>query len=101
MPFFITWDVPPELHPGRDRAGHGVRAGSIAWVEIGGDADRLEEWLGGDVVPIRVAGDAPGIGRVAVATSDGELVIEWTRGAEGGGPLVRPSAARRQSSGWK
>jgi Glyoxalase-like domain len=76
MPFFITWDVPPELHPGRDRAGHSVRAGSIAGVEIGGDADRLEEWLGGDELPIRVAGDAPGIRRVAVATSDGELVIE-------------------------
>ena len=36
MPFFLAWDVPEELHPGRARAGHGVRAEGIAWVEDGG-----------------------------------------------------------------
>ncbi|MCI0636980.1 MAG: VOC family protein [Actinobacteria bacterium] len=77
MPFFITWDVPAELHPGRVRAGHGVRAEAIAWVEIGGDEARLREWLGGEELPIRVGSEAPGIGRVAIATAGGgELVIE-------------------------
>ena len=76
MPFFLAWDVPEELHPGRARAGHGVRAEGIAWVEVGGDAERLREWLGGEELPIRVIEGEPGLRRVGVATSDREIVIE-------------------------
>ena len=76
MPFFLTWDVRDKLHPGRARAGHGVRATGLAWVEVGGDAERLRTWLGGDELPIRVTEGEPGIHRVAISTPDGELVIE-------------------------
>jgi catechol 2,3-dioxygenase-like lactoylglutathione lyase family enzyme len=76
MPFFLTWDVPDELHPGRARAGHGVRATGLAWVEVGGDAERLRTWLGGDELPIRVTDVEPGIHRVAISTLEGELLIE-------------------------
>jgi hypothetical protein len=76
MPFFLIWDVGGNLHPGRARAGHGVRANGIAWVEVGGDAQRLRTWLGRDALPIRVTDDEPGIHRVAISTPDGELVIE-------------------------
>jgi catechol 2,3-dioxygenase-like lactoylglutathione lyase family enzyme len=76
MPFFLTWDVSDELHPGRARAGHGVRATGFAWVEVGGDAERLRTWLSGDELPIRVTDGEPGIHRVAISTADGELVIE-------------------------
>ncbi len=76
MPFFLTWDIPVELHPGRARAGHGVRAEGIAWVEVGGDAERLRDWLGGEELPIRVIEGEPGIQRVGVATSEREIVIE-------------------------
>jgi hypothetical protein len=76
MPFFLAWDVSDELHPGRTRAGHGVRAGGFAWVEVGGDAERLLDWLGGDELPIRVTDGEPGIHRVAISIADGELVIE-------------------------
>jgi Glyoxalase-like domain len=75
MPFFLTWDIPAELYPGRARAGHGVRAEGIAWVEVGGDAERLRGWLGGGELPIRVVDGVPGIHRVAISTADGELVI--------------------------
>ncbi|MGH2591434.1 MAG: VOC family protein [Actinomycetota bacterium] len=75
MPFFIAWDVPPELHPGRARAGHGVKARGIASVEVGGDAAALDAWLGGKELPIRVTGDPEGIHSVALATPEGELVI--------------------------
>jgi hypothetical protein len=76
MPFFLAWDVPDELHPGRARAGHGIQAEGIAWVETAGDAERLGEWLGGEELPIRVIDGEPGIRRVALATSDVELVVE-------------------------
>ena len=76
MPFFLAWDVPDELHPGRARAGHGIRAEGIAWVEVGGDAERLRDWLGGEELPIRVIEGEPGLRRVGVATSDREIVIE-------------------------
>jgi catechol 2,3-dioxygenase-like lactoylglutathione lyase family enzyme len=76
MPFFLAWNVPDELYPGRARAGHGVRAQGIAWVEAGGDAERLREWLGGEELPIRVIEGEPGLLRVGVATPDREIVIE-------------------------
>jgi hypothetical protein len=76
MPFFLTWDVRQDLHPGRARTGHGVRATGIAWVDVGGDAERLRTWLGGEELPIRVTDGEPGIHRVAISTADGELVIE-------------------------
>jgi len=76
MPFFLIWDISDELHPGRARAGHGVRATGLGRVEVGGDAERLRTWLGGDELPIQVTDDAPGIHRVAISTPDGELVIE-------------------------
>jgi glyoxalase-like protein len=76
MPFFLAWDVREELHPGRARAGHGIRPEGISWVEAGGDAERLREWLGGEELPIRVIGGEPGLRRVGVATSDREIVIE-------------------------
>jgi hypothetical protein len=75
MPFFLEWDVPPELHPGRARAGHGVRVDGIARVDVGGDAARLDDWLGGRDLPIRVLDGVPGIRAVALATEDGELVV--------------------------
>src|SRR5262245_36807460 len=76
MPFFLVWEVPDDLYPGRARAGHGVRAHGIAWVEIAGDAGRLRGWLGGEALPIRVIDGEPGIRRVAIATSRAELLIE-------------------------
>ena len=75
LPFFIQWDVPPELHPGRTRAGHGVLATGIAWVEVAGDADRLRDWLGGDELPIRVLHGSPGIRAAGVTTAGGEIVL--------------------------
>ena len=77
MPFFITWDIPDERYPGRQRAGHGVRARGLSWVEVAGQAERLDEWLGGAELPIRATNDQPRrVRRVAIATSDGDLVIE-------------------------
>jgi hypothetical protein len=76
MPFFVQWDVPAEDHPGRTRAGHGIRVDGIAWVEVGGDPARLAEWLGEANPAIRVVDAGPGLRRVALSAADGELVID-------------------------
>jgi len=58
LPFFISWDVPAELHPGAARAEHRVEPEGIAWAEVGGDEARLRDWLGGADAPICVVDDA-------------------------------------------
>jgi hypothetical protein len=67
--------VPADLHPGRARAGHGVCVHGIAGVDVGGDAGRLREWLGGEELPIRVVPGPDGVRSVALATADGNLEI--------------------------
>lgn len=70
LPFFIAWDGPPELHPGRTPIAHDVAVTGIGSVEIAGDATRLRTWLGsdGDALPIRVLEGDPGIHAVELAT---------------------------------
>lgn len=75
LPFFISWDVPAEEHPGRMRAGHGVRATGIAWVEVAGDPERLRAWLGTEDLPIRIVDGAPGVRAAAIAAAGGDLVL--------------------------
>jgi hypothetical protein len=76
LPFFISWDVPPELHPGATPAGHRVDAVGIAWAEVGGDRARLGEWLGGADVPIRVVDDADRhVRAVGISLRDGSEIV--------------------------
>jgi len=56
LPFFIARD-PGVADPAGSRGGGG--AGGIAWVEVSGDAARLEDWLGGASLPVRVVEGAP------------------------------------------
>jgi hypothetical protein len=75
LPFFISWDGPPELHPGRARAEHRVVPRGIAWIEVASDRARLRGWLGGEEVPVRVASGEPGIRAVGIQTARGEIVL--------------------------
>ncbi len=76
LPFFISWDVPLTGHPGRVRAGHGVRPAGLAGVAVAGDAARLARWLGGHELPVTVTEAPPeGVRSVTVATADGEIEI--------------------------
>lgn len=45
LPFFIQWDVAPELHPSAGADG----SFSLACLEIAGDPQRVSEWLGESV----------------------------------------------------
>ena len=60
LPFFIE--------RGRDVAdpGAGDDAGGLQWVEVTGDAARLEGWLGGESLPLRVRPGAPALLAVGI-----------------------------------
>ena len=76
LPFFISWDVPAELHPGATPAGHRVDAEGIAWAEVGGEEARLRDWLGGADAPIRVVDDAArGVRAVGISLHDGSEIV--------------------------
>jgi hypothetical protein len=53
LPFFI------ERGPAVPDPGSGGDAGGIAWIEVAGDHDRTDVWLGGADLPIRYALDGP------------------------------------------
>ena len=65
LPFFIERgrDVPD---PAGDRG-----YGGITWVEVAGDAARLDAWLGGAELPLRVRPGAPAL--LAVGIGEQEL----------------------------
>jgi hypothetical protein len=75
LPFFISWDGPPELHPGRAQAQHRVEPNGIAWIEVAGDAGRLQGWLKDGDLPIRVVSGDPGVRAVGISTDRGEIVL--------------------------
>lgn len=76
FPFFITWDVPPGLHPGSATVRHDVAVTGIANVELEGDASRLRDWLGpdGDGLPLTVVEGDPGMRAVTFSTAEGTLL---------------------------
>jgi hypothetical protein len=74
LPFFISWEVPPDLHPGATAAEHRVEPRGISWIEIGED-ERLDGWLGGAGLPIRRVQGTIGPIAVGVATATGEIVV--------------------------
>ena len=54
LPFFIERDA------GIADPGAGGDAGGIAWLELAGDAERLDAWLDGTQLPLRYAAGAAG-----------------------------------------
>jgi hypothetical protein len=75
LPFFIEWHVPAEDHPGRAAVSHRRPAVGIAWVEVGGDADRLADWVGHTDVPLRPVDGPPGPRRFAVEVAGDERIV--------------------------
>lgn len=78
LPFYIAWDVDDADHPGRTPVEHDVYVDNITWVEYGGDTERLATWLGEHSLPIRCVDDQPGPRRLAIATGDGQVIINVT-----------------------
>lgn len=75
LPFFISWDVPADEHPGRTPAPHRVEVSGIALVTLGGDAGRLREWLGEHDLPVQFSGGPPGVESISITTASGAIEI--------------------------
>jgi glyoxalase-like protein len=74
-PFFMQWDDPADF-PGALPARHANGAQGVTWLEVATPDPARLEWLraGGDA-PIRLVPGPPGLGRVAIATFGGELIL--------------------------
>ena len=75
LPFFIQWDVDPADLPGAALLEHPARPTGLAWVELCGDREKIEERIGAGLdIRVTDAGD-PGVSAVGIATEDGVLEI--------------------------
>ena len=60
LPFFLARD------PGIEDPGASGAAGGIEWIEVAGDPARLDTWLGGAQLPVRVVEGAPALRAVGI-----------------------------------
>lgn len=76
LPFFIHWAGTGAL-PHRLPVEHAVRPLGFAWVEVGGDRQRLDDWLGADPsgLPLRRIDDPRPLVRCGLRTERGEFVL--------------------------
>lgn len=67
LPFFISWDG--ASGGGGVTPAEGAPATGISRVLLGGDPDRVRDWLGGDVPGLELVGGKPGCRSVNLYTS--------------------------------
>ena len=60
LPFFLARD------PGIEDPGASGGTGGIEWIEVAGDPDRLDAWLDGERLRVRVVDGVPGVRAVAI-----------------------------------
>jgi hypothetical protein len=75
LPFFLSWEVPEDQHPGRSEAAHRVRPRGISRIEVSGKLDRIERWLGGEELPVAMVEGTPALTSVTIAADDGDIVL--------------------------
>jgi glyoxalase-like protein len=76
-PFFISWLVPPALHPGRTTVYHPAAPRGLAWVEVNGDEEAIRRRLGpgGEALPVRVLPGSPALVAAGIATASGNDIV--------------------------
>jgi hypothetical protein len=75
LPFFIQWDDGTPL-PGQTPAAHRATGVHVANLHLGGDPERLAAWLGPHDLPITIRPGTPGLTRIVLAGSGGEIVLD-------------------------
>jgi hypothetical protein len=60
LPFFVQRDQ------GVANPGTAGPVGGIAWIELAGDPTRLDDWLGGAELPVRVVAGTPGVRAIGI-----------------------------------
>jgi hypothetical protein len=75
LPFFISWEVEAEMHPGRTGIAHERGRVRLTGVEVGGDESRLGEWIAGERLPVTVVDDAPEVRAALLSGPDGPIRI--------------------------
>jgi hypothetical protein len=75
LPFFIAWEGPADLHPGRGTAAHPCGASAIAWVEMAGDAQAFAAWTAEAAVPVRFVPGERGVQAVILRTAADEVAL--------------------------
>jgi catechol 2,3-dioxygenase-like lactoylglutathione lyase family enzyme len=74
LPYFFAWDD-QKYRLGPTRPQHRIEPRGIAWVEMGGNPERIHEWIGGADLPLRVIDGKPGLHTVGIETVNGEVVL--------------------------
>ena len=74
LPFFLEWGDGTPL-PGSAPITHPAGEVQIASLELDGDAERLERWLGSHSLPFSVRPGGPALARVILSGAGGELTL--------------------------
>jgi hypothetical protein len=75
LPFFLEWGEGTPF-PGRAPVTHPAGDVEIASLELDGDVERIESWLGDASLPISVREGAPAIASVILSGTDGEFALD-------------------------
>ena len=91
LPFFVEWGDGTPL-PGRAEAEHECGPLRIDDVQLAGDADRIDHWLGAHRMPITVRAGTPAVTGVVLAGASGSIaVLGGTHGRNASGRRSGPS----------
>lgn len=73
LPFFIDWQGAERRQDPQYAAA--ARTDGVAWVEYGGDAARLDAWIGAHELPLHVNDGEPGLQAIGLRRGSDTLVI--------------------------
>jgi hypothetical protein len=79
-PFFIDWQIPRDVHPGRSTSPRRGEA-SMARLELSGDEAIVRTWLGVDDLPLVIRPGQPAITALVVQTAAGVRTLgasDWS-----------------------
>ena len=74
LPFLVEWGEGTP-HPGRAAVEHPAGAARLAGVELSGDAERVERWLGSHTLPVSVHAGTPAVASIILTSSAGEFEL--------------------------